>query len=210
MGRQTGLLDTVIAPVTFVAVNAWAGVRPAAYTALATALVTIGYRLVRHTSPRHAVSGILATGLAIVLALRSGEARDYFLPGIVIGVFTAAMILVSIGLRRPFVAWVSWATRQWPLEWYWHPRVRPAYTVTSWIWFGFFAIRSTVQWWLYSTGQTTRLGLVRIATGWPGLVALAAVTYLIGRRRLERLEGPSVEQFIDDHSPPWTPQPQGF
>lgn len=205
-----GLTDGILPPLVFVTVNAIAGTRPAALAGIGLAVVIVLWRLARRVSAKYAFSGLVGTGLAVGLALRSGEARDYFLPGIISGAFTTLMILVTILARRPFVAWSSWVTRQWPLEWYWHPLVKPAYMITSWLWFGFFLIRTSAQWWLYSTEQTGALGIVRAATGWPGLVALLIATYAVGRRTLERLEGPSVQQFIDNAPPPWTPQERGF
>lgn len=197
-------------PLVFVAINAVWGVTPAAWAGLGLALAVLAWRLIGRKSTQYAFSGLIGTGLAVGLTLRSGEARAYFLPGIVSGAFTATMILVSILARRPFVAWSSWVTRQWPLDWYWHDRVRPAYTFTSWIWFGFFATRTSGQWWLYSTDRIEALGVMRAATGWPGFIGLLASTYVIGRRRLETLGGPSVDQFVSGSPPPWTPQDKGF
>ncbi len=205
-----GLLDGVLPPLLFVTVNALAGVRVAAIWGIGLAALIVVWRLVRRTSARYAFSGLVGTGLAIGLALRSGDARDYFLPGIISGTVVAIAVLVSIAVRRPFVAWTSWVTRQWPLAWYWHPQVRPAYTATSWLWFGFFAIRTGAQAWLYLTERTTTLGVVRAVTGWPGLLGLLVATYVLGRKVLMSLNGPSVEEFESGTPPPWSSQQHGF
>ncbi len=205
-----GLVDGVLPPLLFVTVNAFAGLQPAAYAGIGLAVLIVLWRLVRKNSARYAFSGLVGTAIAIGLALRSGDARNYFLPGIITGALTSVLIVATIAARRPFVAWTSWATRQWPLEWYWHPRVRPAYTATSWLWFGFFAIRTGAQAWLYATERTTTLGVVRAVTGWPGLLALLVATYALGRKMLVSLEGPSVEEFETGKPPPWSSQQHGF
>ena len=208
---RAGIVDGIVAPIVFVVANAIVGMPGAAYAGIGVAGAVVLVRLIRRNSLKYAVSGLFGTGLAIALALRSGEAQDYFLPGIISGVATTIAGVVSIALNRPMVAFTSWVVRQWPLEWYWHPNVRPAYTRVTWLWVGFFGVRTAVQAWLFATEQTTALGFVRAATGWPGLIALLIVTYIVGRNRLVELGGPSVEQF-EDGTPhdEWRPQGSGF
>lgn len=156
------------------------------------------------------MAGLFGTILAAGLALRSGAAEDYFLPGIVTGAATSLLILASLVLRKPFVAWTSWVTRGWPLDWYWHPRVRPAYSRVTWVWFAFFSIRTLIQFQLYRDGNTAVLGVARIVMGWPALAVLLVGTYALGRRWLYALAGPSVEEFKSDRAAPWQGQAKGF
>ena len=207
---RSGLTDGIVSPIVFVSVNAVADVPAAAAAGLTVAVAIVAWRLARGRPLQYAVGRLFGTGLAIALAVRSGEARDYFLPGLISGAATTLGALASIAARRPLVAWTSWVTRGWPIDWYWHPRVRPAYTVVTWLWVAFFGMRTAVQGWLFLAGDTTMLGIVRVLTGWPGLVALLAATYVIGRQRLEALGGPSVVEFEAQTPPPWTGQQRGF
>lgn len=202
--------DGVLPPLVFVAFNAIWGVVPAAIAGIGAALAIVAWRLVRGRPLRFALAGLFGTGLAVALAVRSGSARDYFVPGLLSGAGTTILIVASIAWRRPLVAWTSWLTRGWPIGWYWHPRVRPAYGRASWLWAGFFAVRTSAQGWLYLAGEDTALGLVRVVTGWPGLLVLLALTYYLGRRWLVALEGPSVEEYEDGSDPPWAGQQRGF
>lgn len=208
---RAGIGDAVIAPLVFVLVNAVAGMPVAAYAGIGGAVIVVIVRLARRSDVQYAFSGLFGTGIAIALALRSGQAQDYFLPGIVTGAGTTLFALVSILVKRPLVAYMSWLTRRWPLEWYWHPRVRPAYTRATWLWVAFFGVRTAVQAWLFATDQTTALGFVRVATGWPGLVLLLAATFILGRNRLISLRGPSVSEF-QSKAPEsdWVGQQHGF
>lgn len=202
--------DGVLPPLVFVAVNAVWGVVPGAIAGIGSALAIVAWRLFRGRPLRFALAGLAGTSLAVALALRSGSARDYFVPGLLSGAGTTVLILASIAWRRPLVAWTSWLTRGWPIDWYWHPQVRPAYSRASWLWAGFFTIRTSTQGWLYMSGEEAALGLVRVITGWPGLLALLAVTYYLGRRWLDSLEGPSVVEFEEGSAPPWSGQQRGF
>jgi hypothetical protein len=207
---RSGIADGILPPVVFVTVNAFAGVTPAAWSGAAVALLIVGWRLLGRRPLKYALSGLFGTLLATVLAIRSGRAEDFFLPGIITGALTTVAILASLITRRPFVAYSSWVTRSWPIEWYWHPRVLPAYMAATWLWAGYFGLRTAVTWWFYTNEQTEALAAFRVASGWPGLVALLVGTYVIGRKRLVGLQGPSVEEFENEQEPPWTGQQNGF
>lgn len=205
-----GIADGILPPLVFVTVNAAAGLTPAVVAAGVVAALIVVVRVVMRRPAKYALSGVVGTGIAIALAGRSGRPETYFLPGILTGAATTAALLVSIGARKPLVAYASWATRGWPIDWFWHDRVRPAYTAVTWIWVFFFGARTAVQAYLYAEGSVTALGVVRVATGWPGLLALLVVTYVVGRARLEALGGPSVDEFEAQTPPPWSVQPHGF
>lgn len=207
---RVAIADGVIPPLAFVGANAVWGLVPAAVAGVGSAVAIISWRLTRGKRLRFAVAGLAGTLLAVVLALRSGSSQDYFVPGIVSGALTSVLILVSVLVRRPFVAWTSWVARGWPLQWYWHPRVRPAYSRVTWMWFLFFGSRTLLQGYLYLAGNTGLLGVVRVALGWPALLFLLVATYVLGRRWLVGLGGPSVAEFESGAPPPWQGQPRGF
>lgn len=206
---NVNVADGIIPPLAFIIANIALGVVWAALVGLVSAIGIVGWRLSQGKALRFALAGLGGTLVAVVFALR-GDADDYFLPGIISGAATTALIVGSIIFRRPFVAWTSWLTRGWPIDWYWHPQIRPAYSRTSWLWAGFFGMRTLGQWWLFSAEETTYLGLVRVITGWPALLVLLIGTYVLGRRWLEELGGPSVAEFQSGEPGPWEGQQRGF
>jgi len=207
---RVSVADGVVPPLLFVLANGTWGLSAATVAGVGAAAAITLWRLLRGRRIRFAVSGLFGTVLAALLALRSGSAGDFFLPGIISGAATTLAIMLSIGVRKPFVAWTSWLTRGWPLEWYWHPRIRPAYTRASWIWAGFFLARTVVQWQLYLNGDSGGLTIVRVALGWPALLALLIMTYVMGRRWLTDLGGPPVDEFESGSDGPWEGQAVGF
>lgn len=207
---RASLLDAVVGPLAFAIANALSGTWTAVVVGLASALAVVLWRLVRGGSLTYAVGGVGGTVVASLLVGVTGRAEDYFLPGILSGAAMSAALLVSLVVRYPLVAVVSSVTRRWPLGWYRHPRVQPAYTIATWIWAGFFGGRALVQYLLYREGSVEVLATVRVATGWPALLGLLVVTYLVGRWRLESLAGPSVEEWEADQPPPWGGQEHGF
>ena len=205
-----GLLDTILPPLLFVLLNGTAEFNNAMIGALATALLIAFLRLRRQQSLLYALAGMASVGLAIGLAYFLGRAEGYFLPAIVNSGLTIAVALVSLVIRRPMVAWTSYLARRWPLEWYWHPRVRPAYSEVTVAWIGFFALRLFWQVTLFQGGDVSQLALVNALIGWPATILLLIASYLYGIWRLGTLHGPSVEEFRNRTPAPWQSQRRGF
>ena len=104
---RVAIADGILPPIVFVAFNALFGVPVAAATGIGTAAAITAWRLWRGSRPiRFALAGLLGTLIAALLALRSGAARDYFLPGIISGVVTTSVALI-IGPGTAPHSWVG-------------------------------------------------------------------------------------------------------
>jgi hypothetical protein len=202
VGDRT-LGDSFAPPLLFVFVNAIWGLGLAAALAIAAGAVVALWRIRRGQQIIYAVAGIVAVAFAAFLAVRSGRAETYFLPGIVSALAYAVGTLVTILIKRPLSGWTSWAYRRWPLAWYWRDDVRPAYSYVSWFWFGYFAVRGGVAAWLFYVEQPEVLAIWKSATSWPAILPLFYVTYRVGMTRRDRLGGPSVEEFLAGVEPPF-------
>jgi len=209
MGK-VGLLDTVLPPVLFLLLNGLAGFRAAMIGALALSTLISVLRLRRGQSVLYALGGMGSVGLAIALALLLGRSEGYFLPGIINGGLTVALTLVSLLIGKPIVAWTSYLARRWPLDWYWHPRVRPAYNEVTVAWLIYFALRLFWQVTVFRNQDIGQLAWVNMLTGLPATILLLVVSYLYGTWRLVHLGGPSVEEFRNGTPPPWQGQRRGF
>jgi len=207
---KVGLLDTILPPILFLLLNGLAGFTAAMIGALGLSVLIAALRLRRGQSLLYALAGMGSVGLAIALAYLLGSSEGYFLPGIVNGGLTVALALVSLIIRKPMVAWTSYLARRWPLDWYWHEQVRPAYTEVTLAWMLFFALRLFWQVTLFQGQNVNQLAFVNALTGWPATIALLIVSYLYGTWRLARLGGPSVEEFRDGAPAPWSGQRRGF
>jgi len=209
-GGRSNLFDSILPPLIFVLVNALFGFDYAIWGALALALAITAFRLLKRQPLRYAFGGVGGVALAMVIARLLGRAEGYFLPGIVTGGATVVVCVLSILARRPLVAWTSFIARRWPLEWYWHPRVRPAYSEVTWFWAIFFAVRLLLQLSLFQNAAAGLLAVINLVSGWPATVVLLVVSYLYGTWRLQRLGGPSVQEFQAGAEPPWSGQSRGF
>ena len=207
---RSNLIDSVVPPVIFLIVNALLSFEVAMWGSLAVALLITVFRLSRRQPLRYALGGIGGVVLAILIAQLLGRAEGYFLPGIITGGLTVIGCLASVIAGWPLVAWTSYIARRWPLDWYWHPKVRPAYNEVTLAWAVFFAIRLGLQWSLFQGQAAGLLGVIQVVTGWPATIALLVISYLYGTWRLRHLKGPSIEEFRAGAEPPWTGQRRGF
>ena len=210
MAGRSHVIDAIVPPVAFLVLNAVLGFTVASWGAMGVAVALGLVRLVRGEPWGYAVGGLAATALALVSALVSDRAEGYFLPNLINGGLTTLICLVSVLVGRPLVALSSHLARGWPLAWYWHPEVRPAYTEVTLIWAVFFGLRLALQWALLRTAGAASLGIVTVILGWPATILLLVASYLYGTWRLRNLGGPSVEEFEQDAEPPWEGQQRGF
>jgi len=204
------IVDTILPPIVFILVNGLFGFRNAMWSALGLALVIAVLRLLRGQSALYALGGVAGTLLAILISILLGRSEGFFLPGIFTNGLTVILCLLSVLLKRPLVAWTSYLTRRWPLGWYWHPQVRPAYSEVTLAWALFFALRFVLQLNLFQNQQEGLLALVNFLVGWPAILVLLIASYLYGIWRLGLLKGPSVEEYKAHKSPPWEGQHRGF
>lgn len=206
---RNNLLDTVIPPLVFFIVDAFFGLRYAIISAIIIAVLTALLRLSRRQSLLYALGGVAGVGIAVVFSWLFGGDEGFFLPALITGLATVIIAVVSVLVGKPMVAWTSFLARGWPLQWYWHPQVRPAYNEVTVGWAIFFAIRLAYEYDLLSRAPTL-LSLINFILGWPAMVVLLAISYLYGLWRLQNLKGPSVEEFKNGAPPPWQGQRRGF
>ncbi|MBM3137246.1 MAG: DUF3159 domain-containing protein [Chloroflexi bacterium] len=204
------LLDSALPPLLFLIINAIFGFQAAMISSLVMGAAITGLRIARGQKIWYALGGVGAAGLAIGLRYILNSTTAFFLPTLINGGLTTLILLVSILIKRPAVAFTSALTRRWPLEWYWHPKVRPAYAEVTAIWVVFSGIKLAIQALLYQRDRFILLAYFIFFSGWPALILLLAISYIYGLKRLDSLQGPSVEEFKNNELPPWKGQQRGF
>ncbi len=208
-GRNS-FLDAILPPIIFLVINGLVGFQAAMWSALALSVVIAIVRAIRKQSLLYALAGVGSVAIAIGIAWFLGKSEGFFLPGLISGSMTLLLTIVSLVIRRPMVAWTSFLARRWPLDWYWHPQVRPAYSEVTFAWTVFFAARLFLQFSLFESKNVNSLAITNFITGWPATILLLIVSYLYGTMRLGQLCGPSVDEFRNDTPAPWQSQRRGF
>ena len=143
-----------------------------------------------------------------LLARLQGSASGFFIPGIIRDATIAIFGLISILIRKPFTIYSSKAFRNWPKEWYFHPRVRPAYTKVAIIWTIYLSLKAGSQ--IYFFNNPEILVVIKLATSNQSTLILLVISYIVGQRSLQNLNGPSVDEFLNNSPEPWISQQKGF
>lgn len=107
LGGWRGMLDATLPTVAFLVGNSAAGLRAGIAAALGTAVLLFALRLARRESVQQAFSGLIGVGVAVAIAAASGQARDFFVPGLIRNGALAAVLIGSVVVRRPLVGVVA-------------------------------------------------------------------------------------------------------
>ena len=209
-GRGTRLLDSFIPLLVFLIANPLIGINYALLASLVVAGLFAIYRLIKKESLIYALGGLGGVLLAAVFVYLSGSGAGFFLPGLISGTLTVVVCVLSVLVNRPLAVWSSFVVRRWPLDWYWHEQVLPAYREVTIFWAVAFSARLALEFWFFQREAISALGAARILLGWPFIVILLIASYLYGLWRLSNLKGPSVAEFKAGKAPPWEGQKRGF
>jgi len=183
LGGVRGLVESSIPVLLFVIVNflgdhfSWWSLRTSLFISVGAALTLALYRLARKEPIRHAINGVFGVAIGAFIAYRSGDARDFYLPGILLSFGYAIAMLISVAFRRPLVGWV-WAVMAdgGSTRWRDMPALTKAFGWLTVLWAVVYAAKTGVQWAFYLAHDTDLLGLARLVLGWPPYILLAAFT----------------------------------
>jgi hypothetical protein len=185
MGGVTGIVASTIPVAVFVLVNVLSSLQPAIIAAVAAGALVFVYRVVRKQPLQPAVSGLLGVGVAAFIAARTGEARGFYLPGLLTSAAFGLAFLVSVIVRWPLAGVVWHAINGHGQGWREDPRLLRAYTWASLLWTAVFASRVALQGLLYYYNEETWLGVARLLMGYP-LVGVALIGTVWAVRRAQR------------------------
>jgi hypothetical protein len=107
LGGWRGMVDATLPTIAFVVGNSLGGLTPGIWAAAVAALLVFVLRLVRRESVQQAISGLFAVAIAVAIAFYTGQARDFFVFGIVRNAAIATVLFGSIALRRPLVGYAA-------------------------------------------------------------------------------------------------------
>ena len=107
-GGIRGLVYTALPVTTFAVVSPAAGLIPAIVAALSAAAAVLAWQVLRRESTRPAVLGFAGVGVCAAFAYVTGQAKDFYLPGIWMYLVMAIVFTTSVLIRRPLVG-VVWA-----------------------------------------------------------------------------------------------------
>ncbi|MEZ5115741.1 MAG: DUF3159 domain-containing protein [Candidatus Nanopelagicales bacterium] len=186
LGGPYGAVESAAPSVVFVTAYLVSGsdLTVGVVSALATAAVLATVRLVRRERPVRVVGGLLAVSVAALVAARTGNAVDYFLPSLLANAASALAWALSILVRWPLLGVIVGFVLRTGTAWRGDPDLVRAYSRASWIWTASFVLRAGVQVPLYLHDQLVGLGVARVLLGWPLVLGVIAASWWVMRRTL--------------------------
>ncbi|MET9621995.1 MULTISPECIES: DUF3159 domain-containing protein [unclassified Streptomyces] len=179
-GGVRGMVETVVPGLLFVTIfTINKDLHISAIAALAVSLALVVVRLIRRDTVKHAFSGVFGVAFGVVFAMMTGNAKDFYLPGMLytLGLALAYIIttlagvpLIGLILGPVFKENLSWRTR--------NPGRKKAYAKASWAWglilLGKCAILFPMYWW----ADTTKFGWVLVALKIPPFLLAVYLTWV--------------------------------
>jgi Protein of unknown function (DUF3159) len=107
LGGWRGMVDVSVPTIAFIVANGVAGLWAGIWAALGCALVVFALRLVRRESVQQATSGLFGVAVAVAIAAFSGQARDFFVLGILRNAGIGLVLVVSVVVRWPLVGVIA-------------------------------------------------------------------------------------------------------
>lgn len=186
LGGVRGVLESSIPIAVFIIVNFWA-LRPAMIVSIASALLIAVVRLLHRQTIRHAVNGVFGVAIGVAFAWKTGSAKDFYLPGIILSAVYGLAMIASVLVRRPLVGWIwSLLIAGGSTRWQDRPPMVRLFSRLTLLWAGTYLVKVAIQTWLFgNTGAHdpgTALGIARLALGYPPYALLLAFTVWSVRR----------------------------
>ncbi|WP_329124098.1 DUF3159 domain-containing protein [Streptomyces sp. NBC_01465] len=179
-GGVRGMAETILPGLLFVMIYTInQDLHSAAIAALAVSLVLVAVRLVRKDTVKHAFSGVFGVVIGVVFSMFTGDAKNFYLPGMLYGVGTGLAYIVSALVGFPLIGLIlgpifkenlSWRTR--------NPGRKSAYMKSSWAWGLIFLAKYAILFPLYWWGDTTQFGWVVIALKLPPMLLAIYLTWV--------------------------------
>ncbi|HEX8304650.1 MAG TPA: DUF3159 domain-containing protein [Jatrophihabitans sp.] len=191
LGGWSGTIAAAIPLLVFVIANTVGGLRTAVIAAVASAVLVAGYRMARRQSVQQALSGLIGVAIAAAIAARTGEARGFFVLGIVSAFGYAALFALSLLVRRPLVGviWEYLDPAPLPPGQRWHKvrELRRGYDIATAAVLAMFVARAVVQLSLFQENRTGLLAVAKLVMGLPLYLAVVAVVFWVVRRARRQL-----------------------
>ena len=195
LGGVRGSIEAALPMLVFVVV--WSTTSDRNTSLGAAAAVTVVFaiaRLVQRQTLQFVLGSILATALAAFFALRSGQAEDAFLPGILTSCAYLVATLLSVLVRWPLIGLMVGAVDQAavaagdPFRWRRNPAAVAVCSRLTLVLAGVYVIRVGIMGPLYLMNDVAGLTISKVVLGWPlwaGAVAVMGTMLLKGHTPID-------------------------
>lgn len=184
LGGKRGLIDSGLPALIFLIVFNISNqnINTAVWAALTLSVTLTFYRLIKRETLQHAFSGLIGVAICAFISRKSGNAADFYLPGLWINIGYGALYAVTNLIKWPILGLMLGPILGENLLWRKDPKRLKAYITAGWIWVGLFVSRLLVQYPLYKSGNINALGTARLLMGYPLFLLAAWGSWLVLKR----------------------------
>ncbi|MEV0229537.1 DUF3159 domain-containing protein [Nonomuraea sp. NPDC050786] len=188
-GGVRGIIEAAIPTIAFTL--CWIlteDLKTSLIVSVSLSVVLLLVRIVQRSTPQFVINSLIGIAIGAFFASRTGDAKDYFLPGILWNAGYMVAMLLSIVARWPVVGFLIGSVTGDPTAWHKDPGIVRLCTKLTWMLMLPCAVRVAVQAPVYLFGggdeAVAALGFAKIVMGWPlQVAALAAMLWILGRGR---------------------------
>lgn len=182
LGGWRGIAESFAPGLVFITTfaitqNLW--VSAAAPTA--AGLLALLVRVIQRIRLTPALIGLFGILISSATTLLTGNADDYFLPGLITNIAWFIALIISIIIRWPLIGFILGLASGSMTAWRDNQRMRGAAYLATYVWLAMFTLRLAVQVPLYLADQVTMLGVARVTMGVPLFALVIVFTWLIIR-----------------------------
>ncbi|MFI6595229.1 DUF3159 domain-containing protein [Nonomuraea sp. NPDC050536] len=188
LGGVRGMVEAAVPTIAFTV--AWITteqLKLSLIISVSLSVVLLVARLVQRSTPQFVINSLIGIAIGAFFASRSGDARAYFLPGILWNAGYSLAMLLSIITRWPVVGFLIGSVTGDPTAWHKDSGVVKLCTRLTWLLLIPCVVRVAVQLPVYLYGgdqAVAALGITKILMGWPlQVAALGTMLWLLGRGR---------------------------
>ncbi len=193
LGGKRGMLEGAVPTIAFTLT--WVSSRDLRLSlalGAGLAVLLLAVRLAQRQSPQFVLNSLFGIGIAAVFALRSGEAQDAFLPGIIYNAGYAVVLIASVLARWPVVGFLIGSVTGDPTGWRRDAGLVRLCSRLTLVLALPCVLRVAVQYplWLGGEDMVAWLGAAKIALGWPLQIGVLAVMVWMLSRNATPLAAP--------------------
>ena len=181
IGGPRGMFDSSFPGLVMTISTLFTSVWRSIIAALVAAALLATFRLIRREPAKQTAMSLGGIAFGYVLARSTGEAKTFFLPGIVLSGAYLLAFLISLAVRQPLMGFAAAMLDARYQHWQTHPPLRRAATRATVLWLGFFAVKFFVVGGLYLGNRTDWLPVTRLALGLPLYVVVIGITVVLLR-----------------------------
>ncbi|MGW6917647.1 DUF3159 domain-containing protein [Kitasatospora sp. NPDC054939] len=180
-GGARGMVDMTLPGLVFIVTyNITHQVATAAWAALGLSGLLVVARLARRETIQHAFSGVFGVAISAWIAMKTGKAENFYLPGLLYNVGYCVTLAVSALVRWPLIGVILGPITGEMFTWRkQNPGRLAAYTKATWAWVAIMGIKPLILFPLYFTGNVNLLGWLKVALGIPPMLLAMYITWQI-------------------------------